>query len=209
MSGDIEDFLRRAAQRRQARQGNAAQPPAVPPRRPEYSDARRERTVRPQDDDSEDLVVADEVQEPLAKRIAELQRSQAEAEASRQRERQGSTARRDEVGRSRQPPPSSRNPSRGDAASSSTDRRSQSARLSRSSQSRDSTSPPQPTRPVEPSHSGVSGELAKRGPVAQSAEDAAPQPQLVSELLQSLRSPDGLRSAILHREILDRPVHRW
>lgn len=96
MSGDIEDFLKRAAQRRQARQGGSPEPsPAAPPPRPEYSSARRERVARPVEDDDDELVVAEVVQQPLSERIAELKRTQAAAQASRQDARQGTAARRD------------------------------------------------------------------------------------------------------------------
>jgi hypothetical protein len=96
MSGDIEDFLKRAAQRRQARQGGSpAAPPPAPSSRPEYTNARRERVVRPAEDDDDELVVAEVIQQPLSQRIEELKRSQAAAQATRQDARQGTAARRD------------------------------------------------------------------------------------------------------------------
>jgi tellurite resistance protein len=39
--------------------------------------------------------------------------------------------------------------------------------------------------------------------------DAAQISREIQELLQMMRSPQGLRSAILMREIFDRPEHRW
>src|SRR5690606_19088011 len=82
MSGDIEDFLRRAAERRQARQANRPAPPS-PPARPEYSDARRERAPQARADDDE-LIVAEVVEDPLSRKLAELRQAQAQAQAVRQ-----------------------------------------------------------------------------------------------------------------------------
>ena len=42
----------------------------------------------------------------------------------------------------------------------------------------------------------------------QAAADKAA-PSLVEQLLTQLTNPDGLRQAVLMREILDRPTHRW
>jgi hypothetical protein len=96
MSGDIEDFLKRAAQRRQARQAGAPVPgPEPAPSRPEYTNARRERQVRPAQENDDELVVAEVIQQPLAQRIEELKRSQAAAQEIRQDARQGTAARRD------------------------------------------------------------------------------------------------------------------
>ncbi|TWT76411.1 hypothetical protein CA13_69050 [Planctomycetes bacterium CA13] len=112
MSGDLEDFLRRAAQRRQAKagqakagQGNAGQakpagasrqratqqpPPAKSTRqRPEYSNSRSERLVRPVE---EEIVVAEIVEDvdsewqQRRRRIEEAKRAakQAQAEVGRQ-----------------------------------------------------------------------------------------------------------------------------
>lgn len=48
MAGDLEDFLRRAAERRRAKAAEPRQPEQRPPRRrPEYSDSRRERMTQP------------------------------------------------------------------------------------------------------------------------------------------------------------------
>ena len=44
MSGDLEDFLKRAAERRQAKAAQQAPPKRVPP---QYSDSRTERVPRP------------------------------------------------------------------------------------------------------------------------------------------------------------------
>lgn len=48
MAGDLEDFLRRAAERRRAKAAEPRQPEQRPPRRrPEYTDSRRERMTQP------------------------------------------------------------------------------------------------------------------------------------------------------------------
>ena len=65
MTGNLDDFLKRAAQRRAqseaAKRGQQRQQSAPPPRRPEYTDQRRERQVVVTDDD-DDVVVAEVVQ---------------------------------------------------------------------------------------------------------------------------------------------------
>lgn len=97
MSGDIEDFLRRAAERRQARQAQKPGPPPARPARPEYSDSRRERTAQwdqdaPVGDEDDAPVVAQQVDTPLARKLAELKRAQAAAQAMRDAAPEDSTA---------------------------------------------------------------------------------------------------------------------
>ncbi len=170
MSGDIEDFLRRAAERRQARQASKPAPPASPPSRPEYTDARRERASRSRDDD--DLVIAEVVEEPLAKRLAELKHAQATAQAMRE------ASLRNE-------------PQRADV---------------QQSQSRSGSSHQQP-RPARVSI------LSPSRATTQSVTSVAPGPDLqsvaIGDLHEALKSPAGLRSAMLLHEILARPEHRW
>ena len=74
MSGDLEDFLRRAAQRRQAKesQQQASQPPQR--QRPQYSNRRTERMAQP----VEEVVVAEVIEEPVSP-LADAQRRLAEA----------------------------------------------------------------------------------------------------------------------------------
>lgn len=94
MADDLEDFLRRAAQRRQAKAASQAQ--AAPPqgrssRPPQYSNARRERIVSSIDDEEEILaaeIVDDDINTSIAermRRIAEVKRvaESAEAEAAK------------------------------------------------------------------------------------------------------------------------------
>lgn len=86
MSGDLEDFLRRAAQRRQAK--TAPQRSASPPGRknsPQYSNRRTERTVRPAEAD--EILVAELVEDEeeslaaRARRVQAAKKAAAEAEA--------------------------------------------------------------------------------------------------------------------------------
>jgi hypothetical protein len=192
MSGDIEDFLKRAAQRRQARQAN--QPPAPPktqqpPPRPEYTDARRERSVQPVDDDDE-IVIAEMIQQPLAERIADLQRKQADSQASKQAGRAGSAAKRDAVAGESDMARNDRNRATRRAAD----------RAEAAIQSRRGNSPL--AAPV-----AAQTAAAMRNAVASGQADC--DTELMKDLLQSLKSPNGLRHAVLLHEILDRPVHRW
>ncbi len=173
MSGDIEDFLRRAAERRQARQANKSAPPATASSRPEYSDTRRERTPQARDDDDE-LVVAEVIEEPLSRKLAELKRAQATAQAMR--EASGRTE--------SQPGPSGSPPIGG-------------------THSAESQRPATRASILSPSRSTAS----------QSVTSQAPGPDLqsvaIGDLHEALKTPQGLRSAILMHEILDRPEHRW
>jgi hypothetical protein len=84
MSGDLEDFLRRAAQRRQAKA--AQQQPPAPRQRPQYSDRRTERIVRPVEAD--EILTAEIVEEEdpnsfqaRMRRVEEAKRAAAKARA--------------------------------------------------------------------------------------------------------------------------------
>ncbi|GAA5506123.1 hypothetical protein [Novipirellula caenicola] len=96
MAGDLEDFLRRAAQRRQANAGNRNQPPAARPaashpavpeqrKRPQYSNHRTERMVR---EVEEEIYVAEVVEDEPSpwqerqRKIEEAKRAAAEAESA-------------------------------------------------------------------------------------------------------------------------------
>jgi hypothetical protein len=75
MAGDLEDFLRRAAERRQAKVAQQQQQQAAPPQRqpPQYSDRRSERLTRLPNDD--DIVIAEDSEEsPLNSYAEQLQR---------------------------------------------------------------------------------------------------------------------------------------
>lgn len=171
MSDDIEDFLRRAAQRRQARQAGQATPPPMPRGRPEYTDARRERNVAPREDDElPGTLPEDEVAEPLARRIAELKRQQAAKQSARAADRRATV---------------------GNKTSS---KRSQSGAAESARSEAAATKSPL---------AGGLTESVSQPPAATPAEQPVP------ELLELLRTPHGLRNAILLREIFDRPEHRW
>jgi hypothetical protein len=192
MSGDIEDFLKRAAERRQARQANRPATPHQaqrPPARPEYTDSRRERTVRPREDDDE-LIVAEVVEQPLAKRIAELQQKQAESQAAKQADRAGSASKRDVVAVESDMTRNDRNRETRRAAD-----RAEAAMQSR--------------RGNTPLAAPIAAQTAasQRNAIAAGQIDSGN--ELINELLQSLKSPQGLQRAVLLHEILDRPVHRW
>lgn len=172
MSGDIEDFLRRAAQRRQARQqkqAGSAPPPRRP--RPEYTDARRERLPQ-QQSELDEPVVAEVVNEPLAKRLADMKQAQADAHAAR-------------------------------------DRATETVRQQRRQAERGESSSPQHEPAAGETAPPAKTETAARLDAGQ-ADPASDSPnETVRQLLQALRSPQGLRNAVLLHEILDRPTHRW
>lgn len=167
MSGDIEDFLRRAAERRQARQGNRPAPAASPARH-EYSDARRERLPQARPDDDE-LVVAEVIEEPMSRKLAELRQAQAAAQATREANahKQASLAKR----------------------------------LKRAERAAAKTQAQRST-PQSPLRSNPATSLT-------AAVTPPPEPDLIVELQEALRTPHGLRSAMLLHEILARPEHRW
>lgn len=191
MSGDIEDFLKRAAERRQARQASrpaSAQQTQKPAARPEYTDSRRERTVRPREDD--ELIVAEVIEQPLAKRIAELKQKQADAQAVTQAGRAGSASKRDAVAVESDMARNDRNRATRRAAD----------RADAALQSR---------RGNTPLSAPIAAQTAAAQRNAAAAGQADPANELIEDLLLSLKSPGGLRRAILLHEILDRPVHRW
>lgn len=191
MSGDIEDFLKRAAERRQARQANRPAPPQQsqrPAARPEYTDARRERSVGPREDD-DDLVVADVIEQPLARRIADLKQKQAESQAAKQAGRVGSAAKRDSV------------------AVESDMSRNDRIRATRRAADR-AEAALQSRRGNTPLDAPLAAQTAasQRNAIAGQGDSGG---ELITELLRSLKGPNGLQRAVLLHEILDRPVHRW
>ena len=85
MPGDLEEFLKRAAARRQAKEQQQQAAAPRPTQRPQYSDRRRERVVRPPEV-VEPILVAEVVEVPdsMAQRrhaIEEAKRKAKEAEA--------------------------------------------------------------------------------------------------------------------------------
>ena len=144
MPDDLEDFLRRAAARRQAKaaQQPPAQPAAPAPRpKPQYSDRRTERVVRPREDE---ILVAEVVEEPN-----EFQKRQEQVRKAKQKAQEAAAelASAQKKQKSRKPKPSV-------------------------------SSPPISRNPAE-------------------------------NLIALLQRPGGIQQAVLLREILDRPEHRW
>lgn len=86
MSGDLEDFLRRAAQRRQAKAAEAqSAPKSTPKTRPQYTDSRSERIPQVVEE-AEEILVAEFVDDDGSsiaarmKRLADAKRAAAAAE---------------------------------------------------------------------------------------------------------------------------------
>jgi predicted DNA binding protein len=144
MSGDLEDFLRRAAQRRQAK---AAQHSEPAPRRqpPQYSDSRSERLVQARETD--EVLTAEVVQDDSSSIAARMRRIEEAKQAAKKAEAEAAK------------------------------------KLAK-----------------------VRGKgIRSKSP---SVAVAMPENQTQS-LIRMLRDSGGIRQAILLREILDRPEHRW
>ena len=149
MSGDLEDFLRRAAERRKAKaeaSGQQAQPQRTQQRKPQYSDSRTERMARQFDD--EEIVIAEIVEDPREE--SSWDRRHREIEEAKQAAAQAQK----EVAK-------------------------QKKKLK-----------------AQPS-------AVKDGNVPEVTDNSA------DALLRLLRSSGGVRQAVIIREILDRPEHRW
>jgi hypothetical protein len=144
MSGDLEDFLRRAAQRRQAKAAQQQQQQPTPRQRPQYSNRQTERRVR--SEQPEEVLTAEIVEEDPNSYSARTKRVEEAKRAAKKAEAEVAEALRKAGG----------------------------ARASKAS----------------------SVTVALTG-----------QPTL--DLLAMLRQPVGIQQAILLREILDRPEHRW
>ncbi len=146
MSGDLEDFLRRAAKRRQAKAAQQQQTQPAPRSRPEYSDRHRERVVDAIIvEEPADVEVVEEDSNSLAARQRRLEESKKAAAAA-----QAEAAQRMKKVKGR----AAAAATKGDAA------------------------------------------VALTGNTAH-------------DLLRLLSQPGGIKQAILLREILDRPEHRW
>ncbi len=143
MAGDLEDFLRRAAERRQ--QKAAPQPkPATPQRqRPQYSDRRTERVARIPEDE---VLVADVVETPTYESNYDYQLRKTKA-----------------------------------------------AQLAAAK--------------VDTS-SVYATQLEKTQSAASDTENLDDR-STVENLIRMMQQPNGIQQAILLREILDRPEHRW
>ncbi len=170
MSGDLEDFLKRAAERRQAKA--AQQKQSTPQKRvpPQYSDRRTERDPRPVPDAEvveAEVVSASSVDNVLvAKAVTENQ------DRSRQANRSGR-----------------RKPAKTDTAA-----------------------PRQVAREAKSKATAVTEGDSKSTPYSQSSATTGSQQSVgfsAEDLVALLKRPGGVQQALLLREILDRPEHRW
>lgn len=143
MSGDLEDFLRRAAQRRQAKAAQQQQQQPAP--RPQYSDSRTERRVRSAE--PEEVFTAEIVEEDSSSIAARLRRIEEAKRAAKKAEAEVAQA-------------------------------------------------------IEKAKTRGGSKLTDAAPLALSGNPA-------QDLLTLLRRPGGIQQAILLREILQRPEHRW
>ena len=175
MSGDLEDFLKRAAERRQAKATQQKQ--STPQKRvpPQYSDRRTERAPRPLPDDE---VVEAEVVEAqvvsasstenvvLAQAVAENQVSAKQASRSVRRKAAKTNA----------------------------------------------AAPSRLAREAKANSKGGSDDNSNSMPYSQSTATKGSQQSnglSAEDLVAMLKRPGGVQQAILLREILDRPEHRW
>jgi small-conductance mechanosensitive channel len=90
MAGDLEEFLKRAAERRAQKQrqqqaGDGARQASRPKPRPEYSDARRERQVRQPAEDPIPVAEVVEAVNPLAEQQRKLAESKKRAEEAKRK----------------------------------------------------------------------------------------------------------------------------
>lgn len=150
MAGDLEDFLRRAAERRQQK---AAQQPAAKPaprQRPEYSDRRTERVVHVPEDE---ILVAEVVETPRRPVVPASTPAESDYETRLRKIKDTKEA-----------------AAKAEAALA--------KRNKKLKEVRDQMASSDSTNPAE-------------------------------KLVRLIQQPDGIQQAILLREILDRPEHRW
>lgn len=183
MSGDIEDFLRRAAQRRQTRQGTQSNPPqpAAGQRPRAFAPMERAVVAVPPEEEIEPALLA----EPLARRLEELKRRNDLENQAEDAQRQGTRQRQQKA---------------------------QAEKAKRTQGHKSGGAKPGLNIELVPKSPTPKGASSKSGaPMTQETPppDAAQISQEIQELLQMMRSPKGLRSAVLMREIFDRPEHRW
>ena len=163
MSGDLEDFLRRAAARRQTKTGGQPSQPNQPQqqgpaerpatRRREYTNRHRERVPQ----------ATEVAEEPIA---AEIVSDELESLSDQRRRIEAAKQRAENI---RQ-------------------------------QANDTL--PQPALSNQSGATTSTGATRPTGATMSTGNTA-------EDLLRMLRHPGGLRQAVLLREILDRPEHRW
>ncbi len=182
MSGDLEDFLKRAAERRQAKA--AQQKQSTPQKRvpPQYSDRRMERARRPVPDPE----VADAEVE-----VAEAEVVEAEVV----------------------PALSADNVLVAKAVTGNQDRSRQASRSGRRKPAKtDTAAPKQIAREEKSKATAVTDGYSKSTPYSQASATAGSQQSVgfsAEDLVALLKRPGGVQQALLLREILDRPEHRW
>ncbi|MAI31631.1 MAG: hypothetical protein CMM07_08175 [Rhodopirellula sp.] len=170
MSGDLEDFLKRAAERRQAKaaqQNQNAPQKRVPP---QYSNRRTERTPRPVQDAEiveAQVVSASGNENVVVAQAVKGSQNHARQDRSRQAKRSEGQTSNAGLAPNRQASEAKKQATAGDA---------------------DSTP-----------YSQSTSTTASQESVGFSAED----------LVAMLKRPGGVQQALLLREILDRPEHRW
>ena len=142
MPGDLEDFLRRAAQRRQQKAAQEKQQAPQRREKPQYSDSRSERIVRPQHLDEAILTaeIVDDQSISFGQRLKKVEDAKRAAAKAKQ------------------------------------------------------------------IADDLMKQAARKTPAALATE---PTGVPIHDLLKLLRRPGGIQQAILLREILDRPEHRW
>ncbi|TWU67609.1 hypothetical protein [Crateriforma conspicua] len=150
MAGDLEDFLKRAAAKRQAKAAAAQNANTRPTRSaPEYTDSRRERQIRELDDSDlvDEVIVGEVVETPSDQQQYQERRRRIEQAKKRAEKIAAETAKR----------------------------------------------------------------AKKSSSVVDTSSDSIGDGEVLDpeQLMAMLRSPQGMRQAILLREILDRPEHRW
>lgn len=202
MSNDLEEFLKRAAQRRQANQAKEATQKTAAKQKPasQYSDARSERTIRIEPEDDEILmaeIIPDDVsrmapQRKNSDRSGSSQRSASSRSNSSQRNSGESPA---DV--QRRPPPR---------------RATERPRRAESRSAKAIQNPIQTVNPVgeiAPMATGKADRTGSQDDFYAVRNDANMGELNVADLIAALQSPAGFRQAILMKEILDRPTHRW
>ncbi len=175
MSGDLEDFLKRAAERRQAKA--AQQKQSTPQKRvpPQYSDRRMERARRPVPDAE----------------VAEAEVVEAEVV----------------------PASSADNVVVAKAVTGNQDRSTQASRSGRRKPAKtDTAAPKQIAREEKSKATAVTDGYSKSTPYSQASATTGSQQSVgfsAEDLVALLKRPGGVQQALLLREILDRPEHRW
>lgn len=194
MSGELEDFLRRAAQRRAENAAARSQRPQ-PPRRPEYTQRDRERVMTSSDPDDE-IVVADLVQsQPVEERPRRMSVGNESAEAIRQKLKaklEQASAAHSREGRA--------------GGSEHREAASGQGNLGQSNLGLGSLGQGNIGQGNVGQGVGLLGQMAREPEAVTGTSGGSPALQAV---LRLIHDPHGVDQAILAREILDRPTHRW